>query len=178
MKIYWPFLISVIFWSSFNPTSSILAFILNAFFFTCFSPFIIKFFYRCIYRRQGRAIVPFCHSCTPLWWFGIRSCLKNSAESDIGYSFHSETRGHCYMRARGVWFIDLPRRPLIFYHGSLQIRVSTKFLPPPKNTRYTVCQCYSVPLLLLIWYEVTTSINNLGCTSWQTTISLLLEVPK
>ena len=80
------------------------------------------------------------------------------------------------MRARGVWFIDLPRRPLIFYHGSLQIRASTKFLPPPKNTRYTVCQCYSVPLLLLIWYEVTTSINNLGCTSWQTTISLLLEL--
>ena len=39
-------------------------------------------------------------------------------------------------------------------------------------------QQWSLVLECKLWYEVTTSINNLGCTSWQTTISLLLEIPK
>ena len=37
---------------------------------------------------------------------------------------------------------------------------------------------WSLVLEWKLWHEVTTSINNLGCTSWQTTISLLLEIPK
>ena len=42
------------------------------------------------------------------------------------HSFHDETRGHYSTCARGVWFILS-----IFYHESLQIRASTKNLPPP-----------------------------------------------
>ena len=44
------------------------------------------------------------------------------------------------------------------------------------NSRARVEQ-WSLVLEWKLWYEVTTSIINLGCTSWQTTISLLLEIP-
>ena len=65
---------------SFNPTSSIFAFILNAFFFTCFYPFFHKNFLQVYIQEAGEGTSPilsFLHPFVMIW------NKKLSAESDI-----------------------------------------------------------------------------------------------
>ena len=67
----------------FNPTSSIFAFILNAFFFTCFCPFFHKFFVQVYIQEAGEGTSPilsFLHPFVMIW------NKKLSAESAIWYN--------------------------------------------------------------------------------------------
>ena len=66
-----------------NPTSSIFAFILKAFFFTCFCPFFHKIFLQVSIQEAGEGTSPilsFLHPFVMIW------NKKLSAESDIWYN--------------------------------------------------------------------------------------------
>ena len=83
------------------------------------------------------------------------------------HSFHFETRGHCSMCAQGVWF--RPDPTTLFFHEFLQIRASTKFLPPPLPEKYPL---YGISQ---VWIQ-TASYQALKWSTILTKKKLLVEI--